>query len=585
MRIPLAIGVVFTAACTMGGQSASEGGSAGPTDPSLPAPPSAGGGADAPVSFGGAQDIGELRNILDNGGIPGPDTFDANGFFNEHYNAPPPAACGQILCLSSGMSVGRDWITGAHQATLQIALDTTVDPSTVSRLPMNLVVVVDHSGSMASDGRLDKVKGGLHTMIDNLHDDDRLAIVEFDDTVNVDAAFADTLDRTTLHAIIDRLAPDGGTNIYAGLEQGFQLLGDAPSSERQNRVIFLSDGNATAGDTSQDDILAMARTHIEAGIGLTTIGVGDDFDVALMRGLAEQGAGNFYFLEDPSAATEVFTEELDFFMQPLALDVQISAEAGPGYQFGEVVGSRLWASQPTYGAMKIPAVFVSSRTTQSGELGRRGGGSMIFVQMTPVAGNTGRVANFTLSFRLPGSAEAISQTASLDYTLDPEATPEQPYLSSPEMAERYAMYNMFLGIRAATQAINPSCAAVILNATSAAATAWNATHEDPDLAADLMLVGQYLANLRAYGAYTANPGGTAGSAGGQREAAPLPTVPACGIGGLPPSPPTGIGSTPIPVDSEPPRHRPFACSTGTPTGGLPIVLGAIAAVGLRRRRR
>ena len=206
--------------------------------------PGSGGG----VSFGGAQDVGEFRGILDRGEIPGPDTLDANGFFNEHFNAPPPASCGALLCAVPGMSVGRDWLTGAHQATLQISVSTTVDPSTYHRLPMNLVVVVDHSGSMASDGRLTKVKAGLHTMIDKLQDVDRLAIVEFDDQVTVDAPLSATLDRPRLHAIIDALQPRGSTDIFDGLQQGFRLLGDAPPSERQNRVIFLSDGNATAGD-------------------------------------------------------------------------------------------------------------------------------------------------------------------------------------------------------------------------------------------------------------------------------------------------------------------------------------------------
>src|SRR5215831_10210446 len=348
---------------------------------------------------------------------------------------------------------------------------------------MNLVVVVDHSGSMASDGRLTKVKAGLHTMIDKLQDEDRLAIVEFDDRVAIDAPLGQTLDRAALHAIVDTLQPRGATDIFDGLQQGFLLLGDAPPSERQNRVIFLSDGLATAGNTSQSDILAMAASRVKLGIGLTTIGVGNDFDVGLMRGLAEQGAGNFYFLEDPSAATEVFTEELDFFMQPLALDVQVSAAAGPGYQFGEVVGSHLWSAGARTGSIQIPAVFVASRTSQSGEQGRRGGGSMIFIHLTPIAGNTGRVADVTLSYRTPGSTERISQTVTLDYASDPEATPAAPYLSVPEMAERYAMYNMFLGLRAATQTTDPSCAMAALDATSAAASDWNRSHEDPDLAA------------------------------------------------------------------------------------------------------
>jgi secreted protein with Ig-like and vWFA domain len=100
-----------------------------------------------------------------------------------------------------------------------------------------------------------------------------------------------------------------GFLIGTGLASGARP--EAPS-ERQNRVIFLSDGNATAGDTSQGHIMQMAKGRVQRGIGLTAIGVGVDFDVGLMRGLAEQGAGHFYFLENPTAATEVFTEDLDF---------------------------------------------------------------------------------------------------------------------------------------------------------------------------------------------------------------------------------------------------------------------------------
>lgn len=548
MRVFCSTVIAFAAACSSSSAS---------FDSSAPGAPGGGGG----VSFGGAQDVGEFRGILERGEIPGPDTLDANGFFNEHFNAPAPASCGALLCAVPGLSVGRDWLTGAHQATLQISVSTPVDPSTYHRLPMNLVVVVDHSGSMASDGRLEKVKAGLHTMIDHLLDTDRLAIVEFDDRVDIDAPLGAALDRPALHAIVNRLQPRGSTDIFDGLQAGFRLLGDAPASERQNRVIFLSDGNATAGDTSQDHILAMAASRVKLGIGLTTIGVGDDFDVELMRGLAEQGAGNFYFLEDPSAATEVFTEELDFFMQPLALDVQVSAAAGPGYQFGEVVGSHLWSAAARTGSIQIPAVFVASRTSQSGEQGRRGGGSMIFIHLMPIAGNTGRVADVTLSYRTPGSAERISQSVTLDYAADPEVTPEQPYLSAPEMTERYAMYNMFLGLRAATLSTDPGCAMAVLDATRAGATAWNRSHEDPDLAADLMLVDEYRANLTSYV-----------GAGGPRAVGSCPTAGS-------PYPP-GFPDEPRGSDV-----RRYACSSGGASGGLPVALVALAACLRRRRRR
>lgn len=463
----------------------------------LSAPPGGGGGN---VSFGGAQDMGQFRAILDRGEVPGPGTLDANGFFNEHFNAVPPNPCTGELCLTPGISIGRDWLTGKHQATLQIAVTTPRDPSEFPRLPMNLVVVVDHSGSMASDNRLDKVKTGLHTLVENVVEGDRVAIVSFDDTVTIDAPFADTLDRETLHTAIDRLQPRGGTNIYEGLRRGFDLLGEYPSNVRQNRVIFLSDGLATVGNTSQASIMEMARQWIGKGIGLTTIGVGNDFDVALMRGLAENGAGNYYFLEDGAAAGEVFTEELDFFMTPLALDIEIEAIAGSGWTLGEVVGSSIWQAGQTRGSMSIPAAFVASRTSQEPGEGRRGGGSMIFIHLEPTAQADTKIADLRLTYRAPGATDTITQNVELDYAADPLETPEDPYLSGAEMAERFAMYNLFLGFRAATNSYDKSCAAAALLATRANAVAWNERHADPDIDADLVLLDQFVANLRASGA-------------------------------------------------------------------------------------
>jgi len=224
----------------------------------------------------------------------------------------------------------------------------------------------------------------------------------------------------------------------------------------------------------------------------------------------------------------------------------------------------LWSDGTNRGSMQIPAVFVASRTSQGGGQGRRGGGSMIFIHMTPMAGSTGRVASITLSFRAPGSTERISQTTTLDYASDPAVTPDEPYLSAPEMAERFAMYNMYLGIRAATESTDPGCAVAVLEATRAGASAWNRSHEDPDIAADLMLVEQYLANLRARGAV------------GERALSSCPTAN---------DPYDPVDFEPQPIDNVDTYHRHgYACSAGGASGGLPILLAALAALRLRRRR-
>jgi Ca-activated chloride channel family protein len=410
---------------------------------------------------------------------------------------------------------------------------------------------------MWDDMRLEKVKVGLHTLVDNLADGDRIALVQFDDRVDVLAPFSETPNKDQLHTLITNLTPRGSTNIYDGLQTGLSLASSAFSADRQNRVIFLSDGMATAGNTSTPAIIAMTDGFVEQGIGLTTIGVGLDFDVGLMRGLAEHGAGNFYFLEDAAAATEVFNQELDYFVTPLALDVHIKATAGGGWTFGELVGSTLWTSTTTTGSAAIPAVFVASRTSQGPDPGRRGGGSMLFIHLTPTGHNEdGKVADLELSYRLPGSSQIITQQITLAYPHDPAETPSETYLSAPEMAERYAMYNVFLGLRFATQAYDLQCASAALQATRAAAATWNTTHEDPDITADLALIDMYLANLRAQGASEGDS-----------------SLATCGADN-----PYGEG-----FGEGGPDHQ-YACSAGgNPRGVLVIALAGAAA--LRRRKR
>ncbi len=466
---------------------------------------------DGNVGFGGAQDIGEFRGILDAGGIPGEQTLDANGFFAEHYIELPPADCGQVLCGHAMLSVGQDWQTEQYQAALQIALNTPIDPDTLVRMPLNLVVIVDTSGSMVEDDRIGYARQGLHLLVDQLAEGDRIALVSFASQVYARWGFEDGLDRAALHAEIDQLSANGATNIYGALDTGMLMAQAAWDPERQNRVILLSDGQPTEGITDTQSILAMASDHVEQGIGLTTVGVGTDFNVALMRGLAEYGAGNFYFLEDAAAVTEVFVDEIDYFTAPLATSVDFEVTPSAAYQLGEVVGTKLWKSEGSLGRVHVPAVFVASRTSASPDPngGRRGGGSTLFVRLDPtspgVSAGTDDVATIRLSYRLPGTTEEIEQTFTVTNPNLPGVTPEETWVSHQAMLKNYAVYNVFLGLRQATRQAETShnCALGTLDDLRTATAAWNATREDPDLVADLALIDQFRANLEAAGAVPA----------------------------------------------------------------------------------
>src|SRR6185295_5093320 len=151
---------------------------------------------------------------------------------------------------------------------------------------------------------------------------------------------------------------------------------------QQRRVMFLTDGVATVGNTSADDIGKMSASYNAKYIGLSTIGLGSDSDLGLLRGLAEQGAGNFYFVEKPEAVTEVFTEELAFFVAPIAYDLELTFSELPSYALKEVFGTALWKPTPGGGKVRVPSVFLVSRTSSDPGPpdmggGRRGGGSAI----------------------------------------------------------------------------------------------------------------------------------------------------------------------------------------------------------------
>lgn len=514
------------------------------------------------VGFGGAQDIGQFRSILEAGGIPGAETLDANGFFNEHYTELPAADCGQPLCTHAMLSVGRDWVDGSYQATMQIAMNTPIDPATLERKPLNMVVVVDTSGSMAEDNRLSFVKQGLELLIDELQPGDRLGIVEYNTSVRLVAALSDDFDKETLKARVRDLYPGGSTNIHGGLERGFQMIAESFDLERQNRVILLSDGLATAGITADESIIGMAETYIGDGVGLTTIGVGRSFNVNLMRGLAERGAGNFYFLENAQAIDEVFRDELDYFVTPIALDLRLEVTPGAPYRFGEIVGTRLWKSEGDTGRVLIPAAFLSSRTSTEPGNGRRGGGSSIFVRMLPNssgATDLEQVAQVTLSYRLPGQTERITQTVLVSNPNQPGETPEQTWTSHAAMEKNYAVYNIFLGLRAAAtdSAYDYSCALATLQQLREDAAIWNETRNDEDIAADLELIELFAANLTEAGAYAEN------------------AEEACAQGWSPnPNPPSGDD-----------YHDHYACAShhGGPGAAFALLMVAVAFA-LRRRR-
>lgn len=424
------------------GAAAAGGSDAGPSDGSN-------------VNLSGSQDFGYFRRQLANGQVPKPGTYDAAGFFAEHHTALPPPKCGENICIQPMMGVMGNLTNGEPCTLLQLGLKTPLEGDPGERPPLTLAVVIDTSGSMASADKIDFVRSGLEQLIDSLKDGDQLAVITFDSVQETVFPMTPIMtSRADARDVVRGLEAGGGTNLFAGLEAGYASVSAAYDSGRQNRVILLSDGLPTVGNTNSKLIVEMSRAQNSDGIGLTTIGLGTDFNPELMKDLALQADGNYYFLEDASAVEEVFREEVNYFTVPIAFDLSITLRAGEDYTLGAAYGSPFWEGDSTGGKIEVPSAFIAHRDSDDTSEGRRGGGSALLFELMANASDgsqtTGDVATIDFSFREPGSNEIIEDRVSLEYPMAPWDIPMSGYFypeDDPSVIQKsFVMLNVYVGI-------------------------------------------------------------------------------------------------------------------------------------------
>ncbi|MGZ3473204.1 MAG: vWA domain-containing protein [Polyangiales bacterium] len=453
------------------------------------------------VGTGGGQDFGFFRKALADGKIPSPDSIDAAGFFAEHYTSLPDPTCGKTFCLHGMLSVSEDLARGGDWTLLQMGMNSPIDPATVKKPALDLAVVLDRSGSMGDAGKMAYAKEGLKLLVDALGPDDKLTFIAFSTTASVLYGPAPVTDKTSVKSLIDSITPGGGTNLYDGLQTGYQAI-EKDDEEWQRRVIFLTDGLASEGDTIDSHILDMSAGYNKKHLGLTTIGLGTDVSIKLLRGLAEQGSGNFYYIEKLDAVKEVFTEEMAFFVAPIAYDLELTYTQMPSYSTTTVYGTNLWKSTAGGGSIFIPSVFLVSRTSSAPDPsgGRRGGGSAIIAELKGIGAMDGLhdVAKLNLKYRLPGTTTYESQELSVQHSGTPGKAPDGGYYSDPSIEKNEIILSIFIAFRDATAAAqtDKSKALAILEPFQTKIVARLAGWTDEDLADDLKILQQYIDVLK-----------------------------------------------------------------------------------------
>ena len=363
--------------------------------------------ADVGVTAGGSQDINEARELIEAGYIPGADEYTAEGLFSEHDLPMDAQPCAEVLCPAARAAVIDPVDGSGPQLLVQLGFGTVYAETGFERRPLSLSVAVDISGSMAG-GKLGAVRDALHVLVAQLDEGDQMGLVAFDDRATVVSALVtmDEAGRAAMDASIDRLATDGGTNIEAGLAKAYaQVEAVAGAEGVEERVMLFTDAQPNVGATDSGSFVGLVSAYAEQDIGVSVFGVGLDLGSELATVISETRGGNYFFLSDEDEIRQVFDDEFDFMVSPIAYDLDVAVVPADGLHIGAAYGAPTGDDAVAFGASTL---FLSSR---DGGMGI----ALIDPDAADFEGGMDEVAGFHLSYVALDGKGTVEQDLAVGY--------------------------------------------------------------------------------------------------------------------------------------------------------------------------
>ncbi len=189
---------------------------------------------------------------------------------------------------------------------LEILPDMRLANKRSADAPLNLALVIDRSTSMKGP-RLERVKQAAHRIIDNLGEEDVLSVASFSDRAEVVFKATNVVEKATLKAMVSTMQANGGTEIFQGLRAGVTELRRSVNPRFVNHLILLTDGQ-TYGD--EQDCLNLADEVHEEGIGISAIGIGQEWNDAFLDDLASRTGGTSDYINSPSAVIRFLNDHV-----------------------------------------------------------------------------------------------------------------------------------------------------------------------------------------------------------------------------------------------------------------------------------
>jgi len=205
-----------------------------------------------------------------------------------------------------------------------------IDPG--KRPASNLVFLIDVSGSMQSPDKLPLLKQSMTTLVDQLDERDRVAIVVYagSEGVALPSTRLDAEGKEAVLATLSKLEAGGSTNGGAGIKRAYEIAMKEKIAGGVNRVILATDGDFNVGVTSRESLVEMVKERAGGGVYLTVLGYGSgNLNDAMMDAITRDGNGNYFYIDSEREGRKVFLRNLAGTLVTIAKDVKIQVEFNP----------------------------------------------------------------------------------------------------------------------------------------------------------------------------------------------------------------------------------------------------------------
>jgi Ca-activated chloride channel family protein len=351
--------------------------------------------ADLGMATGGAKDATNFRDNVAEGYVPQPDGVSHEGLFYDYYfdtgDGDGERDDDALFYPSYSAAVTDDPLTGDVERYLTVGLNSTLTEADFQRKRLNLVAVLDVSGSMSSafseyyydrhgrereadvgeETKMEAAREALAALTTHLDADDRFGVVLYNSRAHVANPLRDvgSTDMDAIRGHIREVQAGGGTDLSAGFRAGVDVLADVDGdpTEVENRIVFLTDMMPNLGELEEGGLVSLVEDAADDGVYTTFVGMGIDANPDLADALSAVRGANHYFVHSADEFEQRLDDEFAYMVTPLVFDLSLDV-VGDGYEIAGVYGSPD-ADAATGEVMHVPTLFPSP--TEEGET--RGG--------------------------------------------------------------------------------------------------------------------------------------------------------------------------------------------------------------------